>query len=287
MPWWHLPCACEVLCPVAAGLCQADADLLEGAVEDVGLVAGAGHPARHDLLGCGVAVGDVLAVGAPGAAWPRVIRSPGADPSDPVCDMFWWVAMSSLCAWAALVRTAFSVTGEQPTLLRSALTSCTMRALVPDAGAAAFEVLGDVGAAEAVAVAVAVAFGVVEGVVDCGPEAVFSAVLEGLVGVGVGVCFGFGAVGFFDVVGLGVPAGAVGDCEAAGLGSLRPVPFQSRTRSLCSVRFRTASLLPAFAAVHSALSSRYPPLSSQSLQASATDGTPRVVMVTAAMTIRR
>ncbi|MFI1927319.1 hypothetical protein [Streptomyces sp. NPDC020377] len=162
-----------------------------------------------------------------------------------------------------------------------------MRALVPDAGAAAFEVLGDVGAAEAGAVAVA--FGVVEGLVDCGPEAVFSAVLEGLVGVGVGVgvCFGFGAVGFFDVVGLGVPAGAVGDCEAAGLGSLRPVPFQSRTRSLCSVRFRTASLLPAFAAVHSALSSRYPPLSSQSLQASATDGTPRVVMVTAAMTIRR
>ncbi|WP_405764046.1 hypothetical protein [Streptomyces sp. NBC_00080] len=158
-----------------------------------------------------------------------------------------------------------------------------MRALVPDAGAAAFEGLGDVGVAEAEAVA----FEVVEGVVDCGLEAVLFAVLEGLVGVGVGVCFGFGAVGFFGVVGLAVPAGPVGACDAAGPGSLRPLPFQPWARSLCSVRFRTASFLPSSAAVFSALSSRYPPLSCQSLQASATDGTPRVVMVTAAMTIRR
>ncbi|WP_323179001.1 hypothetical protein [Streptomyces sp. NBC_00103] len=96
-----------------------------------------------------------------------------------------------------------------------------MRALVPDAGAAAFEVLGGLGVAVADVEAVAEAFGV----------------LEGLVGVGVGVCvgFGFGAVGFFDVVGLGVPAGTVGDCDAAGPGSLCPVPFQSRAQSLCSV----------------------------------------------------
>src|SRR5690606_16036908 len=56
----------EVLGPVGAG--ESDADLLEGAVEDVLPVAGTVHPALHHLLRSGVAVGDVLAVGAPAVA---------------------------------------------------------------------------------------------------------------------------------------------------------------------------------------------------------------------------
>ncbi|MGW6923237.1 hypothetical protein ACWGA9_18510 [Streptomyces sp. NPDC054950] len=174
-----------------------------------------------------------------------------------------------------MVKTAFNATGEQPTLLRSALTSCTIRALVPDAGAAAFEVLGDVGVAEAEVVAL----GVVEGVGILALAAVFFAMLVGLAVLGLG--FAFVAVGF------GVPTGALGDCDAAELGSLCAVPFQPRVQSLRSVRFRSASFLPSSAAVFAALWSWYPLLSCQSLQASATDGTPRVVMVTAAMTIRR
>src|SRR5689334_9998795 len=73
--------------------------------------------------------------------------------------MFWWAAMSWLCAWAALVRSAFTVRGEQPTLARSALTSCTTRAVAADAVAPACGALCE---GVAVAVGAVVAFGVVE-----------------------------------------------------------------------------------------------------------------------------
>uniref|UniRef100_UPI0034610F4F hypothetical protein n=1 Tax=Streptomyces asoensis TaxID=249586 RepID=UPI0034610F4F len=85
-----------------------------------------------------------------------------------------------------------------------------MRALVPDAGAAAFEVLGGVG----VAAGEGVVFGVFEGEVVLG----------------------------FGVLALGALAEAVGVCDAAGLGSLCSVPPKSRPRSTRPARCPAASL---------------------------------------------
>src|SRR5690242_10650296 len=73
------------------------------------------------------------------------MRSPGEDPSDPVCDMFRWAAMSALWSCAALVSFSFRVRAWQPTLARSPLTSCTILAVTPDAVAVASGVLGAAG----------------------------------------------------------------------------------------------------------------------------------------------
>ncbi|WP_354670126.1 hypothetical protein [Streptomyces sp. S.PNR 29] len=110
--------------------------------------------------------------------------------------------MSSLCACATLVSVAFTVTGEQPTFLRSALTSSTTRAVAPVAGAVAFGVLVGLGVAEA------------EG---DGFDVLRDAVL-----------LGFGAVAFGAA--FGVFAEAVGVFDAVGVGLLSLPPFLSRSQ---------------------------------------------------------
>jgi len=70
--------------------------------------------------------------------------------------MFRWAAMSLLWSCAAFVSFAFRASGEHPALARSLLTSSRIRAAVPEAGAAAFDALGDAaGALGAVDVLVA------------------------------------------------------------------------------------------------------------------------------------
>ncbi|MGW3447819.1 hypothetical protein [Streptomyces sp. NPDC001076] len=81
---------------------------------------------------------------------------------------------------------AFRVRAEQPTLLRSALTSCTTRATTPDAVAVAFGVLDGLGAVEALVVV----FRVLGDAVVLGLGTVVRAVCRG------GVAFGLGAVVF-------------------------------------------------------------------------------------------
>jgi hypothetical protein len=139
-----------------------------------------------------------------------------------------------------------------------------MRAVAPDAVAVALGVLGD---------AVVLGWGarvftVLERTVVLGRGAVvFFGVLRGA------VVLGFGVVVFR------VLAEAVGVFDATGVGLLSLSLFQSLSQS--------ASLHQPLAAVFSALSNCFPPLSRQSAQANATDGTPTTPMATAAMTIRR
>ncbi|GGT26439.1 hypothetical protein GCM10010207_27450 [Streptomyces atratus] len=79
--------------------------------------------------------------------------------------MFRWEAMSALWSWAAFVSFAFTVSGEQPALERSLLTSVNMRAAAPDAGAAGSGVLVD--AAGFGALAGAAVFGAPQCAVRC------------------------------------------------------------------------------------------------------------------------
>src|SRR5690606_15253072 len=77
------------------------------------------------------------------------MRWSGVEPSEPVCDMFPFAAMSALWSWAALVSLELTVTAEQPALARSALTSSTTRATSPVAVAEGLAVPGEEGAVEA------------------------------------------------------------------------------------------------------------------------------------------
>ncbi|BBC29895.1 hypothetical protein SGFS_011890 [Streptomyces graminofaciens] len=140
--------------------------------------------------------------------------------------------------------------------------------MAPDAGAAAFEALGDVGgvgaevvlgALEGVVVLglAAVFFPVLEGVVVLGLAAVFFPVLEGVVVLGLAavlfpvleglVVLGFGAVGFV------VLAEAVGVCDPAEPGSLCSVPFPPRPQPPCPARSRATSFHQALEEFFSAL----------------------------------
>ncbi|MET7656598.1 hypothetical protein [Streptomyces sp. NPDC005486] len=111
-----------------------------------------------------------------------------------------------------------------------------MRAVVPDAGAAAFGVLGDVGVAEAGG------FAVLEGgLVVVGVAAVLFAVFEAPAVLG------------FCVVGFGVGTAAVGVCDAAGTGSPAAVTFPPRPQPACAARSLAASLHQPLAVFFSAL----------------------------------
>jgi hypothetical protein len=164
-----------------------------------------------------------------------------------------------------LVSFAFKVTGEHPALLRSLLTSATMRDTLPEAGAA------------------------VDGAVDGEGEGAVGLGATGLGAEGLGAA-GFDVVGFgaegLGAVGLGaagfrVLGVVVGVCDpgVAGLRSHLP-PSHRRSDSSASHRWSEYALF------HLSWE-RLPWLPCPSIQAMATEGTPTAAMATAAMVIFR
>ncbi|GGV35893.1 hypothetical protein GCM10010293_38780 [Streptomyces griseoflavus] len=233
-----------------------------------------------------------------------MMRAPGSEPSEPVCDMVPLAAMSSLCFWAACVRVVFTFTAEQPTLARSALTSWTTRATVPDAAGAEVvapgfgaAVVGSGAAVEGFGAAV-VGFGaavVGPGAAVVGSGAVVGVVVGREAGVPGAAFAGFrdgsrdvcdgsrspGSVvlgaGVPDFEGLGVAAG-VSDGTGEGLPCCWPLHWRYQSgpphRSWSAARAESSRLC------------RSPP-PGQSVQAMATEGMPMTPTAIAVTIVRR
>ncbi|GAA3167494.1 hypothetical protein GCM10010451_14720 [Streptomyces virens] len=198
-------------------------------------------------------------------------------------------AMSSLCFCAASVRVAFTVTGEQPALARSALTSSTTRAVAeedwvpPVAAGLEAGALGFGAAVVGFGAAVVGSGAVVAGREVDASGAVFFGLCDGFF-----ECFCDGLRdGFCDgsaLPGLGVPA-VEGLVPAAGVsvGAAVGSPCCWLLHRLYQSGPQLFSGVPGRAVLRSC---RSPP-PGQSVQAMATEGMPMTPTATAATTVRR